>query len=104
MKLGEVALSDAILAAYKKSNNNNAPAGLLELEGLGERRLRRAQNVHVSFLRTSETPSISEVKNDYFFDGCKVFRWNFFHGLFFAGSRKFYVFLLKSEFRRIVFR
>ena len=66
VKLGEVALSDAILAAYKKSNNNNAPSGLLELEGLGERRLRRAQNVHVSFLRTSETPSISEVKNDYF--------------------------------------
>jgi len=67
VKLGEVALSDEMLASYKRKNNNNTPASgaLVELERLDERRLRRADRVFISFLRSGATPPIDEVEIKY---------------------------------------
>ena len=62
VKLGEVAISDQMLNAYKKANNNNQPADcLVEVERLTDTRLRKAKKVYVSFLRTGETPAIDQV-------------------------------------------
>ena len=62
VKLGEVAISDQILTAYKKANNNNQPADcVVEVERLTDSRLRKAKTVYVSFLRTGETPAIDQV-------------------------------------------
>ena len=62
VKLGEVAISDQILTAYKKANNNNQPADcVVEVERLTDSRLRKAKTVYVSFLRTGETPVIDQV-------------------------------------------
>ena len=59
-----MAISDQILTAYKKANNNNQPADCLaEVESLTDTRLRKAKKVYVSFLRTGETPVIDQVIN-----------------------------------------